>query len=502
MADGGSGADWSLPGFELGHRLGVGGTGEVWSARQLGSGEMVALKRLRPDADPSAVEALHREVAVLRTLQTPYLVRLRDVVDAGAGPVLVLDLAAGGSLAALLIRRGSLAAGEVVTVAAPLASALAVAHARGLVHGDVTPANVLFNDDGMPMLADLGTGQLTGPRSDALAATAEYLDPAVAAGAEAGPAADVYGLAAVCHHMLAGSPPHEGEQVEQVLAAADAGARAPLGLLAPTAPRALVGAVEAGLAHDPAQRPDAAAFASALRRSHAAAPVRFDGRPAAAVPPPPRPTHAVPRHAAPPAASARRRPPRRVVLAVGAALILVLAAALGWLSGRATETLAALTPLSAQAAPASAPAPANPSSAALPAAAAPVDVNADPDWAALLERLDEARARAFATADASVLAAVYADGSPGLAADTELVRRLAEIGHRGLGVRHTVRSVVPQERSADRAVLRVVDVLAGYEIRAADGSTAARVPPRAEATFVVELSRGAGGWQLVQVRPA
>jgi serine/threonine protein kinase len=158
-----------------------------------------------------------------------------------------------------------------VTVGAPLAQALAAAHARALVHGDVTPSNVLFTAEGMPLLADLGVARVVGEGQAAVVGTAEYADPAVARGGIAGPASDVWGLAALCHHMLAGSPPHDGSSATEVSGAAATGERAPLGLLAPTAPRALVAAVEAGLVPDPADRPDAAAFAALLRRAHAAA---------------------------------------------------------------------------------------------------------------------------------------------------------------------------------------------------------------------------------------
>ncbi|TAL15904.1 MAG: serine/threonine protein kinase, partial [Frankiales bacterium] len=187
---------WSLPGFDVQCLLGFGATGEVWRAVELATGETVALKRLREGAD---ADALRREAALLAGLDTPYVVRLRAVV----GSVLVLDHAAGGSLAALLARRGALDPGEVVTIAAPLAQALAAAHARGLVHGDLTPANVLFTADGMPLLSDLGLARLAGQRLATVDGTAEYVDPAVAAGGEPDAAADVWALAAVCHHLLA-----------------------------------------------------------------------------------------------------------------------------------------------------------------------------------------------------------------------------------------------------------------------------------------------------------
>ena len=480
---------WSLPGYDVQSLIGFGATGEVWRARELATGDTVALKRLREGADPAAVEALRREASLLRSLDTPYVVRLRAVLGEGADAVLVLDHAPGGSLAALLIRRGALEPGEVVTVGAPLAQALAAAHARGLVHGDVSPANVLFTADGMPLLADLGVARVAGERLARVDGTAEYVDPAVAAGGEPDAAADVWALAAVCHHLLAGTPPHDGDSAGAVLDAAATGSRAPLGLLAPSAPRALVEAVEAGLVADPRSRPDAAAFASLLRRAHAAAPVRLTGAPAAAATlAEVRPTHTV-RVAAPePSASGRRlsRPSSGALGAAALGLLVVAGAVGGWLWGRGGD--AAPPPLGAVAAAAS---PAVPS----PASTAP-------DWAALLDGLDGARAAAFAAADPEALAAVYAPGSAGLAADRRLVEQLAAAGQSAHGLRHSVRSVDVLEASADRARLRVVDVLAAYEVRDAAGAVVRRSPSRGEAPYAVDLVRTAAGWRLVQVVPA
>jgi hypothetical protein len=482
---------WSLPGYDVQVLLGYGGAGEVWRAREVDTGELVALKRLRRDADPVAVDALRREAAVLASLDTPYVVRLRRVVGEGADAVLVLDLAAGGSLASLLTRRGVLDAGEVVTIAAPIAQALAAAHARGIVHGDVTPSNLLFRSDGMPLLADLGLARLGGA-DDALGGTAEYLDPVVAAGGDPTPASDVWALAAVCHHLLAGSPPHEGEAVDDVLAAARDGGRAPLGLLAPTAPRPLVDAVEAALAPDPAHRPDAAAFASALRRAHAAAPVRFDGADTAASAVA-RATHAVPRHAAEPPLPLQRALPRWLVPAALAVVLLASAAALGWWLGRGPEPAAAAAPLTKPGVT-DAPRPVTPS----PTAPRDDDV----DWAGVLDMLDATRAAAFATPDTALLEDVYAPGASGLAVDRALVEELAAAGHRAEGVRHDVRAVDELEVSAASARLRVVDRLGGYVVRDSAGAVVQRSATRPDAAYVVELARTADGWRLVTVNAA
>lgn len=478
---------WSLPGYDVQALLGFGATGEVWRAVEAATGEVVALKRLRSGADPAAVEALRREASLLRTLDTPYVVRLRAVLGSGADTVLVLDHAPGGSLATLLARRGALEPGEVVTVGAPLAQALAAAHSRGLVHGDVTPSNVLFTADGMPLLSDLGLARVAGEQVAGVDGTAEYVDPAVARGGDPDAAADVWALAAVCHHMLAGSAPHDGTDVPQVLSAAAAGARAPLGLLAPSAPRALVAAVEAGLSPDPASRPDAAAFASLLRRAHAAAPVRLTGGVAAAGPVPQvRPTHQV-RPAGPQAeAVSRRRLPQGVLPGAALVALLLVGGVLGWLSGRGGEAPAsALPPPPTVASPSAAPAP----------------VQQAPDWAALLDDLDARRAQAFAGGDVALLAQAFAPGSPGLALDTDRLQSLVDRGQSAHGLRHAVQSVEVLEAGDDRARLRVVDALSPYELRDASGALVQRVAGRPAAPFLVELVRTADGWRLVQVQP-
>lgn len=478
---------WSLPGYDVQALLGFGATGEVWRARELATGDTVALKRLREGADPAAVEALRREASLLRGLDTPYVVRLRTVLGSGADAVLVLDHAEGGSLATLLARRGPLEPGEVVTIGGPLAQALAAAHSRGLVHGDVTPSNVLFTADGMPLLSDLGLARVAGERLASVDGTAEYVDPAVAAGGEPDAAADVWALAAVCHHLLAGAPPHEGAEPGAVLSAAASGARAPLGLLAPSAPRALVEAVEAGLARDPAARPDAAAFAALLRRAHAAAPVRLTGGlPAAGPVPEVRPTHVVRPAAEPAAAPERRRLPQGVLLGAGLVVLLVLAAAIGWASGRAGDDVAGLPAASVTASPSAAP-------SAVPPAA--------PVWDEALDELDAARAAAFSTGDVEALSAVYADGSPGLAADTALLQGLVDRGQTAHGLRHEVRSVEVLESGSDRVRLRVVDTLSAYEIRDSAGTVVSSAPARGEKPFLVELARTPDGWRLVGVRP-
>ena len=102
----------------------------------------------------------------------------------------------GGALDALVRARGHLSPGEVVTVLAPVASALGRLHDLGVVHGDVSPGNVLLDLDGRPLLADLGLGHVVGDVSPGVWGTDGYVAPEVLLGADPGPASDVYALGA------------------------------------------------------------------------------------------------------------------------------------------------------------------------------------------------------------------------------------------------------------------------------------------------------------------
>src|SRR4051794_322992 len=200
-------AGWQLPGYDVLELVGFGGSGEVWRARIAGTGEVVALKRLR-SADAVARERLRREAAVLSSIAGDHVVRVRDVVLTDADAVLVMDYAAGGNLATVLSVRGQIAAPEVVTLVGPLAMVLADAHDRGIVHGDVTPANIVFDADGRPLLTDFGVARAVGTVSDVVEGTPAYLAPEVLAGQPVTPAADVFALCTVARVALAvGSAP-------------------------------------------------------------------------------------------------------------------------------------------------------------------------------------------------------------------------------------------------------------------------------------------------------
>ena len=528
---------FSLPGYDVEQLLGFGGSGEVWRARERATGDLVALKRLRGEqpagstastasaADEAPASRLRREAALLASVRHEHVVRLRSVVPTVAGPVLVLDYAEGGSLAALLRSRGRLSAGEVITVGAPLAQALSDVHGRGLTHGDVTPGNIVFDATGKPLLADLGVARLVGETAAVTGATPGFADPVVVAGGRPTPASDVHGLAAVCYAALAGVAPYmAGRDVAP-----------PLGPLAPSAPSALVVAIESCLDPDPRARPDAAAFARALHASCAPEAVRLL---AAVAPVASEPTHeararplATQAVDGPAARAGRHRPrragqrllgrrrlrprgdrrpgPARVVTLSLVALALLAAAVLvgvGWASRErpaaasvepAPHAANSSTPSPAASSPAASSPAAASSAAASSAAARPPEVRGDQTWAQVMTALDRLRDQAFDDADPATLAGVYVATSPALAADEHTVDELVSAGEHARGLELRLTEVVVMSQTTTSASLKVTDTLPGYDLVRADG-VVEHEAGRGERAWIVTLRATATGgpWRI------
>jgi hypothetical protein len=517
-----------VPGYRLEELLGRGGSGEVWRAVPRSGGPPVAVKLLvAGDAERQA-----REAALLGELDHPHLVRLHEVVHEprrGGPPrvALVLDLLAGGSLAALLARRGRLRPGEVVTALAPVAAALAHAHERAVVHGDLSPGNVVFTAEGRPVLTDLGIARVLGEES-AGEVTPPYVDPTVARGGAPGPASDVFGVAAAAFHALTGVPPWNAATPADTLRVAADGVLPDLAELAPDAPPDLRAVIARGLSPDPHDRGSAAAFALDLRHACRPEPVRL---PRAGVPdeelartgrgPRTELTHQVPgRHRRDPEEASTARPGRRArfvpsgpllrrggVLAGTAAAVVLVVWLGGWWgstppAGVPAPEPAALTDRTVPAPRTSEPAAATPSGTAPTQAPAPATVAVpEEDWTARLTELYQRRAEALSTGDAALLEDVYAADSALLAPDRDTVSALAAAGEmlRGFAPEVVDAAVVDGTPAAGRVTLRVVDRWPAYEVvPAADpGGPALRpVGERGEAEVRMTLVATAEGWRI------
>jgi beta-lactam-binding protein with PASTA domain len=257
--------------YRLREQLGRGGMGVVWRARDERLGRDVALKVLHPWVadDPELRERFEREAAALARLGHPNLVRLYDVLESDGQTVLVLEFVDGVALDTLIAGR-TLDWVEARRRCAPVAAALAHAHARGVVHRDLTPANVLVErGTGRVVVTDFGLARLarstrSAPISGVLAGTPEYWAPEQAAGHETGPATDLYALGCILFRMLAGRMPFEGED-RLATGLRRAHERAPsLAGPAPSAPVEAVQLVDRLLDRDPAARGSAVEAAAAL----------------------------------------------------------------------------------------------------------------------------------------------------------------------------------------------------------------------------------------------
>ncbi len=223
--------------------------------------------------DPAARVRFEREArAAARLSSHPHVVTIFDVGEYEGAAYIVMELMTGGSLAERLTGPAPPPRATALRWLAGAAEALDAAHAAGIVHRDVKPANMLLDEHGRLALADFGiarvalAAQLT--RSGEILGTAGYLAPEQARGRPATPASDRYALAVVAFQLLTGRRPFPAEQdVAQARAHADDEPPAP-SAVAPGLPSAVDPVLARGLAKDPAARwPDAGAFVRALGRA-------------------------------------------------------------------------------------------------------------------------------------------------------------------------------------------------------------------------------------------
>ncbi len=240
--------------IELQEVIGQGGMGTVHRAHHLRLDRPVAVKFLAEPlaAQPGFAERLRREARVLARLRHPGIVGVHDFGEQDGRGYIVMEYVDGQPLSRLL----PLPVDRARAIALEVLDALSCAHAEGLVHRDVKPANVLIDADGRARLTDFGLARpLAGwtlTTAGRVAGTPQYMAPELLEGAPPDPRQDVYAMGALLYEMLAGRPP--------------AGDFAPL-------PQPFDRIVRKALAPDPARRhPDAAALRAELRDAGGPAP--------------------------------------------------------------------------------------------------------------------------------------------------------------------------------------------------------------------------------------
>jgi eukaryotic-like serine/threonine-protein kinase len=221
--------------YEIIRQLGAGGMGEVYLARDTRLNRKVALKVLpaHVTADKSQLERFKQEARAASGLNHPNIITIYEINAEGHTPFITTEYIEGETLR-LMMSRAPLKISEAVDITSHLASALAVAHAAGIVHRDIKPDNIMLRPDGIVKLLDFGLAKLTNIRAVELISdgttkklthpgvvmgTVNYMSPEQAQGAKIDHRTDLWSLGAVLYEMVTGQLPFTGKTVNHTLVA-------------------------------------------------------------------------------------------------------------------------------------------------------------------------------------------------------------------------------------------------------------------------------------------
>ena len=225
--------------YHLSARIGTGGMGEVYRARDTKLNRHVAIKVLLPAVanDPDRLARFSREAQLLAALNHPHIAQIHGLEDAGDQHALVMELVEGQTLADR-IAQGAIPIDEALAIAKQIAEALEAAHAQGIIHRDLKPANIKVRPDGTVKVLDFGLAKAIDSTShesvDAtrspdpavlatgigvIAGTAAYMSPEQARGVAVDKRTDIWAFGCVLYEMLTAQPAFRGETMSDTIAA-------------------------------------------------------------------------------------------------------------------------------------------------------------------------------------------------------------------------------------------------------------------------------------------
>jgi tetratricopeptide (TPR) repeat protein/class 3 adenylate cyclase len=258
--------------YEVVTLVGEGGMGQVYRARDPRLGRDVALKVLTtPRAGGVSAERFGREARAASALNHPNIVTIYDIGEAGGVAFIAMEYLSGGSVRERLAE-GRLTLDEALDLAGQIAQGLAAAHARGVVHRDLKPGNIMITADGSAKIVDFGLAKLEArtaspdrpgrPHGEPLTAagaifgTAAYMSPEQATGRPADYRSDLFSFGAMLYELVTGRRPFERPSAAETVAAILKEQPAPASALNPLVPPPLEWAIDRCLAKDPANRYD------------------------------------------------------------------------------------------------------------------------------------------------------------------------------------------------------------------------------------------------------
>ena len=254
--------------YRIVSRLGVGGMGVVYKATDIQLHRSVAVKALaeRRLTLAGAAGRLRTEALAAASLDHPYICKVYELVDTGHDTFIVMEFVEGETLASML-KRGVLPLPQTLQLGREIAEGLANAHARGLVHRDVKPSNVMVTSHGHVKLLDFGIAgadvestpkdatRTLSPHLTIHAGTPQYMAPEQAAGQPVTTRADLFSLGVVLYECLTGQLPFSGTTTFDYVRHVMQSAPRRLDRVAPETPADLVDLVDRCLEKTPADRP-------------------------------------------------------------------------------------------------------------------------------------------------------------------------------------------------------------------------------------------------------
>lgn len=245
--------------YQIVRRLGAGGAGEVYEARDISLDDAVALKVLFPHlaSQPQMVETLRREIRATRRLRHPAIARTYDWGGSDGRTFLVMEMVVGEDLEDR-IAKGPLALPLAKNLFITITEALDEAHAAGIIHRDIKTANFLITAGDQVRLTDFGLSAMRDAEARRGWGTPDFAPPEQAAGAVADPRSDLYALGVVFYHCLTGRLPYGAPDMDSLLELHRSAPIPDARALRPEIPARLAQLIQGMMGKTPQERPASA----------------------------------------------------------------------------------------------------------------------------------------------------------------------------------------------------------------------------------------------------
>lgn len=208
--------------YQISGELGHGGMAEVYKARDIVTGRIVAVKMIRDDTmkDPVNLERFHREAQAMATLSHPNIVNVYDIGEFEKRPYIVSEFVDGMTLRQQLDQKGRLTPNEALNAMSQLCTAVLYAHRNKVIHRDIKPENIFLSPDGTVKLSDFGIASFMNSshmtKDQRVVGSVHYIAPEIYKGEQATPQSDIYSMGITFYELMTGTLPFEADNPLQL----------------------------------------------------------------------------------------------------------------------------------------------------------------------------------------------------------------------------------------------------------------------------------------------